>query len=105
MAEGEELIEVMQELASDFDQMCDDRWAMGAQQYGQFAFLGNDMIQFMIEELADTVNYCRAQAIKLRLLQQALVESEAFKSLDVDGDGNTIMKTTSFKPTREWGNG
>ncbi len=74
MSPEAELTEVMQQIANEFDQLCQRRHEEGEKEYGHLTFLGNDVIRMMVEELADTVNYCRYQAIKLMLLQAMLEE-------------------------------
>jgi hypothetical protein len=61
-------------LSLQFDKLCEERHAAGQKEYGEFTFLGNDVIAMMLEELADTANYCRYQYIKLMMLQSMLVE-------------------------------
>lgn len=69
--------------AQEFDELCVERHRLGAEEYGTFTFLGNDVVRMMLEELADTSNYCRMQGIKLLLLQEVLEQQ-----LDFDGIGN-----------------
>ena len=57
-----------------FVELCGTRARRGAEEYGEFAFLQNDVIRMMQEELADIANYAQMQFIKLHLLQQMLVE-------------------------------
>ena len=68
--------EALKDLISDwsetFDQLCQERHLAGAKEYGVFTFLGNDIVRMMMEELADTANYCRMQFIKLMMLQAQL---------------------------------
>ncbi len=65
--------------ARQFDELCQERHNAGMVEYGKFTFLENDIIRMMMEELADTSNYCRMQFIKLMLLQEALGEELADK--------------------------
>jgi hypothetical protein len=55
-----------------FDELCAERDKVGREHYGTFTFLGNDVVRMMMEELADTSNYCRMQFIKLMMLQAML---------------------------------
>jgi len=55
-----------------FDNLIAERHKVGAEEYGQLTFLGNDVVRMMMEELADTANYCRYQFIKLMFLQEKL---------------------------------
>lgn len=69
--------QMLQEYSEKFDKLCQERHEAGAAEYGQFTFLGNDVVRMMAEELADTANYCRMQFIKLMFLQDALEEKLA----------------------------
>jgi hypothetical protein len=64
----------LEEMAQVFDALCQARHVEGQKEYGAFTFLQNDVVAMMIEELADTVNYCRMQAIKLMILQKGVVQ-------------------------------
>lgn len=87
--------EKMQELSDEFNRLTFSRHTMGAEEYGEFAFLGNDMVQFIAEELADISNYCRYTYMKLRILQEAMNASGLDLSTlatstphgDADGEG------------------
>lgn len=68
------LAELFQELSGSFDKLCQERHEAGQQEYGVFTFMENDVIRMMMEELADTSNYCRMQFMKLMLLQMQLEE-------------------------------
>ena len=58
-----------------FDDLCLQRHEEGAKAYGAFAFLKNDMIRMMIEEMCDASNYMRYEVIKLIILDKKLSES------------------------------
>lgn len=70
--EGKQFADRLQALADQFDQLCVERHNEGQKEYGTFTFLDNDIVKMMVEELADTANYCRYQAIKLLLLDEEL---------------------------------
>src|SRR3954452_14141496 len=57
-----------------FDEMCMRRHTLGAEEYGMFTFLENDVMRMLLEELIDVSNYARMQFIKLILLQEILEE-------------------------------
>jgi hypothetical protein len=65
----------MQAFAEEFDRLCIERHEMGAKQYGPVAFLKNNMVEFMAEELADLCNYAKYTYIKLRLFQEMYEDS------------------------------
>ena len=76
--ETHELALYLNDKAEAFDQLCRERHEAGEKEYGSLSFLGNDVTRMMLEELADTANYCRMQAIKLMMLQDHL-ETELSK--------------------------
>jgi hypothetical protein len=84
-----------------FAQLVEKRREEGAKEYGSITFLGNDVIRMMIEELADTVNYCTMQAVKLMLLQDFL--GEEVSHFGNDGEINLGMGVGAFKGTAPQG--
>lgn len=72
--EAENLAEAILSYSMEFDRLAQERHLVGAKEYGVISFLGNDVMRMMMEELADTANYCRMQFIKLMMLQQMLEE-------------------------------
>jgi hypothetical protein len=58
----------------EFDQSCEDRYRMGAEKYGPGKFLAVDTIAEALAEIVDLANYARFTFIKLRMLQEAIVE-------------------------------
>ena len=57
----------------------------------------------MLEELADTSNYCRMQAIKLLMLQEIL-EQELDDKLSMDtGERDINFGAQAFKGTKDVG--
>jgi hypothetical protein len=64
--------EVMQMLSDEFNQLVYTRHVGGAEEYGEFKFLANDMVRFIAEELADIANYCRYTYMKLRLMEKVI---------------------------------
>lgn len=99
-----EMSQVLNTFAAEFDTLCTERHAKGASEYGEITFLGNDVLRMMLEELADTVNYCRMQAVKLMLLQSRL-EAEVLPN--ADDDGQVSLGWQAFKGTKPqgWGRG
>lgn len=88
----------MQEKSDLFDELCKRRWEAGAEEYGPFTFLGNDIIRMMAEEMADIANYNRMQFIKIMLLAEMLEDELADKA---DPEGNITIGVKSFKGTGE----
>ena len=100
-----EFVNKLNELSVTFDQLCEERHHEGQDKYGKFTFLGNDIARMMLEELADTVNYCKYQAIKILLLQEALEREIADSGLVEDGEEEITIGIQSFKGTKDagWG--
>lgn len=67
-----DITHIIEEASEVFDKLCQTRHETGQKEYGEFTFMGNDVVRMMLEELADTANYCRYQAIKLLILQEML---------------------------------
>lgn len=90
--------ELLKEYSAAFDKLTQERHEVGAKEYGAFTFLENDVVRMMMEELADTANYCRMQFIKLMLLQHAL-EEEIGQGLHgaTNQEDNITIGVKSFK--------
>lgn len=71
--EPDNIIDLFNEYSITFDKLCQQRYEIGAQEYGPFTFLENDVIRMMAEELVDIANYARMQFVKLMIMQGALV--------------------------------
>lgn len=99
----ESLVHVLNRCAEAFDKLCRERHEAGAAEYGQLTFLENDIVRMMLEELADTTNYCRMQAIKLLVLQGVLEEEMREKLETVDTDLQVNLGAKSFKGTKPMG--
>lgn len=101
VSEAQEFVGRIQELSEAFDALCSERHTAGQEEYGKLTFLENDVTRMMIEELADTANYCRYQAIKLMLLQDFLEQkvTEEFG----DGTEEITLGVKAFKGVSEVG--
>lgn len=99
-----EFVNLINQLGEVFDTLCTERHEHGQVEYGKFTFLGNDIVRMMLEELADTANYCRYQAVKLMLLQDAM-ENQVLKNFVPDGEDQVTIGVKAFKGTGEvgWG--
>lgn len=91
--EGKILAAAIEEYSASFDKLTQERHIAGAKEYGVVTFLGNDVIRMMMEELADTANYCRMQFIKLMMLQHML-EADKRVTSDELGKGSNGFKGT-----------
>lgn len=84
-------------LRMEFEILCAKRARVGAEEYGQFKYLGNDMYKMIIEELADMANYIRFLYVKIRLHQANLIdlkETEADAS-SADHPGTAFVGSAS----------
>lgn len=99
------LAAAIEEYSASFDKLTQERHIAGAKEYGVVTFLGNDVIRMMMEELADTSNYCRMQFIKLMMLQHMLEQDEMWATgHPKEGDGLEFgTDSGSFKGTGEVG--
>jgi hypothetical protein len=100
--EAIEFVGRIKELSEGFDTLCQERHEMGQAEYGRLTFLGNDVIRMMLEELADTANYCRYQAVKLMLIQDKLEEQLA-ETLVEPGQEEITIGIKAFKGTKDVG--
>ena len=104
--EAQDLAEYLNEKAEEFDQLAQERHQAGAEEYGSITFLGNDVIRMMLEELADTANYCKMQGIKLLMLQEQLEQDPRLKEFQSQEDGEDLqIGFDSFKGVKDigWG--
>jgi len=75
-------------IEEEFIQLVVQRGKAGAEEYGEFAYMKNNTLDMMFEELADIVNYCRFTYIKLRLFKEVVDNALSAHSTrtDVGGD-------------------
>lgn len=99
--ETQEFLEYVQECSDKFDKLCQERHESGQKEYGQFTFLSNDVVRMMLEELADTVNYCRYQSIKLMILQEHIENDLGF--LGDESSEEITIGVKAFKGTSDVG--
>lgn len=104
--EAQDLAEYLNEKADDFDRLCQQRHEAGEKEYGSITFLGNDVIRMMLEELADTANYCKMQGIKLLMLQEQLEQDPRLREFQSEeGEEDLQIGFDSFKGVKDigWG--
>lgn len=96
--------ERLQKLSDEFDTFVQSRHEDGAEEYGEFAFLKNDMIKFMAEELADICNYARYAYMKLRIWEATIDGA----SIDLTSESSGVQRenelpfgATAFTPSSE----
>jgi hypothetical protein len=96
------LKELFDQFSLQFAELCQARHDDGEEKYGKHTWMGNDLIRMMVEELADTVNYCHYQAVKLMLLQIAL-DQELEGKLTTDDDDQVTLGVKAFKGVKDVG--
>lgn len=98
--------QVLQQLSDEFDILCQERHTMGAEKYGPGSFVGVDTIEMAIHEVLDLANYARYTFIRLRLLQQGMIEFVADGSVEKPLPGKEHLGSDpsgffSFRRNRE----
>lgn len=68
--------------SEEFDEECINRHAMGAEKYGPGKFLTVDTLEEAMAEIVDMANYMRYTFIKLRLLQESIMQALPEESLE-----------------------
>jgi hypothetical protein len=92
------IAEIIVEAHEALSHMLVERAQAGAEKYGEFAFLGNDVVRMAMEEIADMMNYGEMQFIKLYILQRYLEQQIAPLQ---DSNGDLGIGFDSFKGTTE----
>lgn len=77
VSDAEAFVDVMMKL---FDAKCEERLMVGARDYGPTAFVGNDVMNMLFEELYDVTNYARMMFVKL---MAATLNAEDMMDLDL----------------------
>jgi len=95
----------VQTFSDEFSQLVIERHEVGAEEYGSFAFMGNDIFEYAFEELADCANYMRYQYIKLRFIEEELrargLDPSALVGPEVRGVDEVSSDSTPFSPSKE----
>lgn len=99
--EEQQMIDYLDSKADLFNELCYERHQLGAEEYGELTFLQNDVLRMMLEELADTANYCRMQAIKLLILQDRLEAEMVSKGFVSEDQQEVEIGFQAFKGTKE----
>lgn len=89
--------ELLQRLSEEFDQVTAERHNAGAQEYGELGFLGNDLVQYALEEVADLANYARFLYIRIRILQEVARERGLDLSASLLKEGGDV-NSVSYGP-------
>jgi hypothetical protein len=77
VSDAEAFVNVMMDL---FDAKCEERLMVGAKDYGATAFVTNDVMNMLFEELYDVTNYARMMFVKL---MAATLNAEDLMGLDL----------------------
>src|SRR6201995_2650751 len=93
----EGVLALIKEYSAEFDEQCLNRHTTGQAKYGQFSFLGKDMIEETLAEIVDMANYARYQFIKLRLLQLAMSNDPALRDFADQVDRAEKLGKDAFK--------
>lgn len=93
----QELIAKINEYSLEYDQKTQERHNEGEKKYGPGTWLGIDTLQHAMDEVLDLGNYARFTYIKLRMLQDKLVEFQSDGSIaqrrpEYDGFLNDLHK-------------
>jgi hypothetical protein len=64
--------ELVQESASEFDELCSHRMKVGEEKYGPSKWITVDTLEEALFELADLANYAKMTFMRIRLLQAQL---------------------------------
>lgn len=91
--------EILQQLSDEFDVLCQERHTMGAEKYGAGSFVGVDTLEMAIHEVLDLANYARYTFIRLRLLQQGMIEFVADGSVEKPLPGKEHLGDLVADPT------
>jgi hypothetical protein len=84
---------------------CEQRHREGAKEYGDLAFLNNNMIEYILEEIVDLANYARFIYIKVKLMEE--IASEGGIDLtsgavgDVLNEDDVSTMSSAFVPKSE----
>jgi hypothetical protein len=97
-----ELESILNDAAAQFDQLCVDRHEVDMRENGALAFLSEDVVKSMLEELADTTNFCRQQGIKLMILQSRLEQQLGAEHVATES-GEIELGFQAFKGTKDTG--
>lgn len=67
-----QLSDLIRKATTEFGRKASERLEIGAEEYGKYAYLGNDVLDMLMEELLDTANYAMMQYVKIYLIKHTL---------------------------------
>jgi hypothetical protein len=76
-----EIAEAIAKYNEEFDRLTYERHIQGEEKYGAGTWLTIDTLQHAMDEVLDLANYARFTYVKLRMLQDKLVEFQADASI------------------------
>jgi hypothetical protein len=68
------LVDLITEASAEYDRRVQERHDMGAEKYGQLAFLGKNTLEEAMQEVLDLGNYARYTFIRLYMMNAQLDE-------------------------------
>ena len=99
---GSETKAYIEGLSVEFDTLRALRHEVGAEEYGEVAFLKAPLVRMAAEELADLCNYARYMYIKLRIMEDTLdaggIDLSAELVEEVWDDNQIPLGAASFIP-------
>lgn len=103
--EGTEEADFLEHLSNEFDALTQLRHEVGAEEYGDVAFLTAPLVRMAAEELADLANYARYLYIRLRVLEEFLnargIDFPTGTVEEVWGDDPLSSGPSSFIPAEK----
>jgi hypothetical protein len=75
--ESKALQERLNGYSREFDQRCIEKHELGEQKYGAGTWLGIDTLEHALDEIVDMGNYIRFAYIKLRAMQDGILQTIA----------------------------
>lgn len=95
----------VQHLSDEFDALTQMRHEIGAEEYGDVAFLDAPLIRMAAEELADMANYCRYMYVRLRMMEEYLdasgIDLSASTAEEARGEDEIPLGIASFIPGKK----
>lgn len=86
------MVQALAAASAEFDQVCAERWAKGAEEYGPFNFMEVNTLEMAMEEVVDLANYARMTYLKLYHLREFLAAK---------ANAGPEFGPQNFKPTGE----
>jgi hypothetical protein len=98
---SEDLVKLLAQANDAFDAVVTERHIRGSEKYGPLKFLGVNVVEEAMEELADLANYARYTWVKLYLMNQALDRAVGDQELALEGFQSARPGMQGGKPSLE----